>query len=312
MSAAWNVCRNASSNANACRRLAAVAALCLPLTLSGCFILSTTRRLPIPKPPISVQTTAPENLVAQLNQRWGAMDTLTATVEIQASVLKSKEGLAKDYTTFRGHILIRNPEMLRVVGQVPVLGTKMFDMASDGKTFSLYVPSKNKLYKGLNALKKKSASTVENMRPGFFLDALVVRGLEPDDLYAVTADVATQEDEARKHFYSVPEYILSIMRRNSGSAQLTPVRVITFHRDDLLPYQQDLYDKEGNLETEVFYDNYGDFGSGRYPSKVTIRRPLEEYQVVLTVEKISENIKLTDDQFQVTPPPDGTVVQKLE
>ena len=37
------------------------------------------------------------------------------------------------------------------------------------------------------------------------------------------------------------------------------MRVVTFHRDDLLPYQQDLYDSEGNLETEVFYGRYVDF-----------------------------------------------------
>jgi hypothetical protein len=56
-------------------------------------------------------------LVAQLNQRWAALESLNATVEIQASVLKSKEGVAKDYTTFRGHILMRKPEMLRVWGR---------------------------------------------------------------------------------------------------------------------------------------------------------------------------------------------------
>jgi hypothetical protein len=119
------------------------------------------------------------------------------------------------------------------------------------------------------------------------------------------------EDAARKHLYSVPEYILSISHHTPGSQQLRPVRVITFHRDDLLPYQQDLYDDEGNLETEVFYSNYADFGTSRYPSKVTIRRPLEEYQIVLTVEKVVENMVLTDDQFQVKVPT-GTVIQLLE
>ena len=37
-------------------------------------------------------------------------------------------------------------------------------------------------FKGSNAVKKKSANQLENLRPGFFLDAMVVRGLEPDDL----------------------------------------------------------------------------------------------------------------------------------
>jgi hypothetical protein len=160
-------------------------------------------------------------------------------------------------------------------------------------------------------LKKKSVNQLENMRPGFFLDALVVRGLEPDDLYAVTAVTETKAGEDNKHLYSVPEYILSIMRRKPGSPELTPVRVVTFHRDDLLPYQQDMYDKEGNLETQVFYSDYADYGTSRYPSKVTIWRPLEEFQVILSVEDVEENMTLTDDQFQIKIP-EETVIQKLE
>ena len=293
------------------RLLTLTAACALMLPLSGCFLFSTTRRLPIPRPPSMVQTVPAEVLVAELDQRWAALDTMVATVEMQLSVLKAKEGLAKDYTTVRGNILMRKPADLRVFGRVPVIGTRMFDMVSDGKNFTLWIPSRNKAVKGSNVLKKKSLSQVENMRPGFFLDALVVRGLEPDDLYAVTADTSTEEDAARKHFYTVPEYILSIMRRKPGSQQLTPVRVVTFHREDLMPYQQDLYDAEGNLETEVFYSKYVDFGTSRYPSKVTIKRPLEEYQIVLTVDKIVENMALTDDQFQIKVP-EGTEIQRLE
>jgi hypothetical protein len=207
---------------------------------------------------------------------------------------------------------MRKPEMLRVFGRVPVIGTRMFDMVSNGKVFTLYIPSRNKVVKGANALKKKSASQVENMRPGFFFDAMVVRGMEPDDFYSVTADSETLEDAARKHLYTVPEYILRITRRKPGSQKDTPVREITFRRDDLLPYEQNLYDSEGNLETHVTYSAYRDFGSIRYPSKVAIKRPLEEYQIVLTVESVTENQPLTDDQFQINNIPAGTVTQHLE
>jgi len=277
--------------------------------LSGC--LWTTRKLPIPKAPLVKQTLTPADLVTQVNQRWAALDSLNSTVEIQASVLKSKQGVAKDYTTFRGHILMRKPEMLRVLGQIPVLGTRMFDMASDGKNFSLFIPSKNLAVKGLDAVKKKSPNQMENFRPGFFLDAMVVRGLEPDDLYAVVADTETVEDKARKHLFTVPEYVLSISRSKPGTHELTPVRVITFHRDDLMPYQQDLYDSNGNLETVVDYANYQDYDSVRYPSTIIIKRPLEEYQLVLTVESIKENMTLTDDQFQIKIP-EGTKIKTLE
>jgi outer membrane lipoprotein-sorting protein len=288
-----------------------IASTLILLLLTGCSLVYSKRKLPIPQAPSNVETVTPDELVARLNQRWETLDSLVATVEIQASTLKSKEGVAKDYTTIRGHIMMRKPEMLRVLGQVPVLGTRAFDMASDGKNFTLLIPSKSMAVKGPNELRKKSANQLENLRPGFFLDALVVRGLEPDDLYSVVTDSETIEDAARKHLFNVPEYTLSISRRKSESHQLTPVRVVVFHRDDLLPYQQDIFDSEGNLETEVDYADYRDFESNKYPSRITIKRPLEEYQIVLTVDKVAQNQPLTDDQFQIKIP-DGTKIQNLE
>jgi hypothetical protein len=292
-------------------RLACLTALGPSLLLSGCFVISTTRRLPVPMAPERVQTVTPEELVARLNQRWGSLDTMTAKVEILTSVTKAKEGVARDYTRVGGIIVMRKPEKLRVLGRAPVIGLEIFDMATDGKNFTLYIPSKNIAYKGSNALTKKSPNQFENLRPGFFLDALVVRGLDPDDDYSVTADTETVEDTAKKHLLSTPEYILSIVRRKKGGHELTPVRVVTFHRDDLLPSEQDLYDEEGNLATHVSYRNYQDFGSGLYPATVTIKRPLEDSQIVLLVEKVTENVQVPEDQFQVSVPPE-TQIKNLQ
>jgi outer membrane lipoprotein-sorting protein len=285
-------------------RLASITALAPSLLLSGCFLFFTTRRLPVPMAPAVVQTVTPDQLVAHLNERWTALDTMTAKVEMLSSVLKTKEGLAKDYTRVGGIIVMRKPAMLRVLGRAPVIGLELFDMASDGKTFTLYIPSKNIAYKGSTAASKKSANQYENLRPGFFLDALVVRGLDPDEFYSVTSDSETIEDTAKKHLYFVPEYILSVTRHIAGSHRDQPVRVITFHREDLLPYEQDLYDGEGNLETHVIYSDYKDFGSGLYPSTVTIKRPLEDSQIVMLVEKVAENVAVPADEFEVHVPPD--------
>lgn len=279
------------------------------LLVSGC--LWTTRKLPVPKAPTVTQTVAPQELVARLNKHWDAIQTLVATVEIQPSVMKTEKGVATDYTSFPGHILMRKPGQLRVLGQVPVLGTKMFDMASDGENFTLLIPSKGAAYEGPSKLTKKSPNTLENMRPGFFLDAIIVRGLSPDEQYTVSADSDTVEDASKKHLLLIQEYILSVMRPIPGSQELRQLRVIHFHRDDLLPYQQDLYDDQGNLETQVFYGRYADFGDNKYPSTVTIKRPLEEYQVVLTVEKVTENMPLSDDQFHIKIP-EGTKIQQLQ
>jgi outer membrane lipoprotein-sorting protein len=288
-----------------------VAATGLCSLLSGCFIISTTRHLPVPKAPGAVVDYTPEQVVDLLNKRWQALQTLSATVEVQGTTLKTREGVARDYTSFPANILLRTPHMLRVFGRVPVLRTELFDMSSDGQTVTMYIPSQNKAYKGPATMRKRSENALLNMRPGFFIDALAVRGLEPDDLYAVTAETDTLEDAQKKHLILVPEYVLSIMRPHPGSHQLIPVRVITFHRDDMLPYEQDIYDAEGNLETHVSYQGYTDFGGPIYPSTVTIKRPLDEKQIVLTVDKVQVNMPLSDDQFAAKVP-SGTAVQTLE
>ncbi|HEX7728740.1 MAG TPA: hypothetical protein VF392_06870 [Terracidiphilus sp.] len=292
----------------ACRRLSSLALLPLAL-LTGCMF--TTRKLPVPKTPQVTQSVSPSVLVEQLDNRWAALDSFYATVEIQASTLKKKDGVEKDYTTFPGIIMMRKPESLRVYGRVPVIGSRMFDMVSDGTNFTLYIPSKSLVYKGANALHKHSANTIENMRPGFFFDAMVVRGLEPGDNYMVSADTETIEDAKKKHLIQIPEYILSVIRSQPGSREMKPIRVITFHRDDLMPYEQDLYDAEGNLETHVSYANYRSFNGTLYPTSVVIKRPLEEFQLMMTVEKVVQNMQLTDDQFQIKIP-DGTTLKSLE
>ena len=297
---------------NATLRLAAAGSLALPILLTGCSLFPTIRKLPVPKPPTITQAATPDELVTRLNTRWQALNTLTATVEIQATVYKSKEGTEKDSPTSHGHIWIQKPEMIRVYGTY--LGMKAFDMASDGKSFTLSSPLQKKFIKGSNSLKKKSANALENLRPQFFLDALVVRGLDADDLYEVIADAPTVEDTARKHLYSIPEYILNISRRKPGSQQMLPVRRVYFHREDLEPYEQDIYDSEGNLDTQVIYDAYQQFDSITYPASIVIRHPLdetEEIKIVLTVDDVHENQVFADDLFVVTPS-EGAVIQTLE
>lgn len=291
------------------RRPPSVAALLLPLLLTGCsYFMPTKRHLPVPIAPPIVQTATPEELVKQLNQRWDALNTLTATVEIYATELKTSEGLAKDFPSCRGYILMRKPNMLRVVGTY--FGVKIFDMASDGSQFTLVMPTKDLAVEGSSTVKEKSANPLENLRPGFFLDAIAVRGLDPGNEFMVAGDSETIEDAARKHLYDEPEYVLSVMRPKAGPEKL-PLRVITFHRDDLLPCDQDIYDSNGNLETQIFYSNYATFSAGKYPSKVTIKRPQEGIQLVLTVERVEENVNLPNSQFEVKIP-EGATIKNLK
>jgi hypothetical protein len=180
------------------------------------------------------------------------------------------------------------------------LQTKMFDMATDGTGFALVIPPKSEIYKGLNASKGTSPIWYENLRPGFLFDSMLVRGLEMDDLYSVISETTTEEDKASKRLMTQPEYILNVVRRKPNSQELYPVRVVHIHRADLLPYEQDLYDDQGNMETQIFYSAWQDYGGTKYPSAITLKRPLGDYpfELKVTVERISPNTPLTNDQFQ--------------
>ena len=254
------------------------------------------------------ETISPEDLVKQVNVRWDALNTLTATVEISATQTKTTAGTATDFPSCRGFILMQKPKNLRVVSTC--FGVKIFDMASDGSHFTLVVPRKNTVFEGADTVTQRSDNPLENLRPDFFLDALAVRGLDPDNEFMVSSDIETVPDAANKHLYIEPEYTLSVTRHKQGQENL-PVRTVTFHRDDMLPYDQYVYDKNGALETQVFYSNYQTFSAGKYPSKITIKRPQEGIQLVLDVERVEKNVPMPADQFRVKIP-EGATIKELK
>ena len=299
----------------AVHRLQSLAALCvlalaLP-ALTGCASLFISKRkLLVPIAPATVQNASADELVAELNQSWDKFQSMTATVDILASHLKTKEGVATDYPNFRVNLLLRKPNALRVLGHAPIIQTTLFDLASDGTHFTLVVPPKKKIFEGLNASKGTSDIWYENLRPDPLFNSMVIRGLDADELYSVTSESITEEDVARKRLLLHPEYVLSIVRRKPNSNELYPVRVVRFHREDLLPCEQDLYDDQGIMETQVIYGPYKDFQGQKFPSTITLKRPQDEYQLVMTVERVTANPSLTDDQFQIKIP-EGYTIQHM-
>jgi hypothetical protein len=285
--------------------LFAAPAIAFALLLSGCsYFLPTKRHLPVPIAPPSVQTFSPEDLVKLINSRWDALNTITVTAQITA------HNKTSDYPSFRCNIVMQKPKMLRVLGRF--FGVKAFDMASDGENFTLVIPQKNLGIKGPDTATDNSATDWENLRPDFFRDAIFIRGLDPDDQYMVASDSETVADPAKKHLYIEPEYVLNVMRRKSSHENL-PVRTVTFHRDDMLPYDQYVYDSNGVLETQVFYSDYTTFSAGKYPSKIVIKRPREGIELDLAVEQAHEmgNSDLPAGEFNV-PIPEGYTVKNLK
>jgi outer membrane lipoprotein-sorting protein len=276
--------------------------------LDGCLV--RTRKLKQVKMPSVVMTATADDLLKAINDRCNQIHSLSATVVFQASVGGPRKGREKTYTSFNGYILLRKPESLRVIGLVPVLHTRAFDMASDGTTFKMWIPHENKVFEGSNTVTNESPNTLENFRPNVFSDSLLIKCIGRDDLVTLTSNDETKLDPKTKQMMLQPEYDLLVLRRKSNSQEMVPVRVIHFNRVDLRPYEEDIYDSKGDIQTQAIYAPDQTFGPVRFPGSITIKRPLEEYQIVVTIQKLVTNQTLTDDQFELSPPA-GAIVQEL-
>ncbi len=281
--------------------------LLLPL-LNGCLV--HTRTIKRPKMPPVVMTATADDLVKSINDRCQTIQSLFATVEFQATVGGPRKGKEKTYTSLSGYILLRKPESLRVIGFVPVLHTRAFDMASDGSTFKLWIPHDNKVFEGTNTVIHESSNTLENLRPNVFSDSMLIKCIASDDLVTLTSDTETKLDPKTRQFVVQADYDLLVLKRKGGGQELIPERVIHFNRVNLQPYSEDIYDAEGAIQTQTIYGPDQKFGTVMFPGTITIKRPLEEYQIVITIQKLVTNQSLADDTFQLKTP-QGAKVEEL-
>jgi outer membrane lipoprotein-sorting protein len=291
------------------RRGASLALMLALPALNGC--LWHTRRVPQATMPENVLSAEPEQLVDIINKQYDAVQSLSATVTFTATQGGTLKGVETTYTSFSGYILLRKPGSLRVIGFLPVVHTRAFDMASDGKTFQLWIPPKNKVVEGTNAEPvKPSTNTFENMRPYIFFDSLLIRKIDPDEELLPTSDSDTEVNPRTKKLEIDPQYVLTVLSRQGESNIVHARRVIHFSRIDLRPVEEDIYDQNGQVQTIATYGPMQTFGTEHFPGTITIKRPLDQYRILVTLQKLTVNQPLNDEQFQLTIP-EGTPVQKL-
>jgi hypothetical protein len=251
-------------------------------------------------------------LVNGVNDRYAAINSLTATVDFQATTGGARQGKQTDITPFHGYILLRKPAMLHVIALLPVVRTHAFELTSDGQTFKLVIPPRSRAIVGANRVTKPSANALENLRPDIFLDSVLVKSIEPERLVYLTNTSQTRRQG--KKLVETPEYDLHIGEEDPQATDglkvhvLKPTRVIRFSRLTLLPIGQDIYDADGGVETHVEYGPYRQFGTAHMPSSIVIQRPREAYQITISVQKVDHvNQPLGDEQFALKIPSDYKV-----
>jgi len=271
--------------------------------LSGCLFRTRMQSRQFSNRPL--KTATQQDLVDYVNAQAAKIQSLQATVDIDSSAGDPKTGQITDYKEIRGYVLARKPSTLRMKGLMPVVRNTAFDMVSDGQEFKIWIPPTNKFVVGANNAPPQPDKRLENMRPQYIYDALLMPEIGADEIAILDKGYEIVLD-SRKHQVEQPNYILQVIRKGTQGWYLS--RKIEFSRIDLLPYQQKIYDEQGNVATDAHYQDYKDYGGTTFPSTIQIERPRESYDFTLNMLKLEINKTLTDDQFALDQPTGAIVV----
>jgi outer membrane lipoprotein-sorting protein len=272
--------------------------------LSGCLFRTRTLERQFSDRPL--KTATQQELIEYVNTQAAKIQSMQATVDIDASAGDVKNGRITDYKEIRGYVLARKPAMLRMKGLLPLVRNTAFDMVSDGLEFKLWIPPTNKFVVGLNSADNyRPDKRLENMRPQYIYDALLIPEVDRDDIAVLENGYETVLD-SKKHRVEQPDYQLAVIRKGPQGWYLS--RTIEFSRSDLLPHRQRIYDQQGNVATDAHYQNYKDYAGTTFPGTIEIERPRENYDITLSMVKLEINRALTNDQFSLEQPPGAEVV----
>jgi outer membrane lipoprotein-sorting protein len=272
--------------------------------LSGCLFRTRTVERQLSDRPL--KSASQQELIEYVNSQAAKIQSMQATVDIDASAGDPKNGRITDYKEIRGYVLARKPAMLRMKGLLPLVRNTAFDMVSNGQEFKLWIPPKNKFYVGLDdGDNYQPDKRLENMRPQYIYDAVLMPEIAQDEIAVLENGYETVLD-AKKHQVEQPNYALAVIRKGPQGWYLS--RKIEFSRTDLLPRRQRIYDLQGNVATDAHYQGYKDYAGTTFPSTIQIERPREDYDITLSMVKLEINRALTDEQFALEQPPGAEVV----
>ena len=274
------------------------------LPLTGCLFRARKVEVLYSKAPLKAATQ--QELLDYINTQAAKVQSLQATVDIDTSVGGVKNGKVTDYQQIRGYVLVRKPAMLRMIGLMPVVRNRAFDMVSDGAGFKLWIPPKNKFVEGRNDQRTPGGKALENIRPQQIYEALLVPQIDPQNEIAVMENAFEIVNDGKGHRVEQPDYEVAVIRKTEHGWYLS--RKIIFSRTDLMPHRQLIYDENGDLATNARYDDYKDYNGANFPSQIEIWRPQEEYDITLTLVKLEMNQQLGDDKFALPQPPGAEVV----
>jgi len=273
----------------------------------GGAVRTTTTVAPKARP--VVKDASPEELLDRYNQMALGVKSVDATVELKPTAGSKYSGIIEEYHEVKAFLLAARPADIRVIGQAPVIGTTVFDMASDAETFRVSIPSKNKFLVGQVAAERTGSKPIENLRPQHLLDAL----LWPEIRKEETVLPEEFNDETARY------YVLTVLR---GGYRTEILRKIWFDRADLQVSRLQSYGPKGALLSDVRVSDWqplvGDqehpgaaatSGVAAFPRAIRIDRPHDDYRLDLQISKVTLNEEIPAERFKLEQPAGSELVR---
>ncbi len=274
----------------------------------GCGGRVVTGHTVVAQKPVARDATR-EELLESYNRIARSTRSLNATVELKPTAGSKYSGVIDEYHEVKAFLLAERPAEIRVIGQAPVIGTTVFDMASDGDTFRVSIPSKKKFLVGMVAIERASSKPIENLRPQHLLDAL----LWPEIRKEESVTLREFNDENTRY------YILTVLR---GGYQVEVLREIWFDRADLQVARLQTFGPKGLLLSDIRLADWqlpdtaagqtaaaaSSDGAASFPRAIRIDRPHDDYTLDLQVTKVSMNEAIPAERFKLEQPAGSELV----
>jgi hypothetical protein len=291
------------------------------LVMSGCSSLFRVKRTVTVTPLLGPLTQASTTqLIAEAN-RMAAVRSIKGKIDIQIEDTSFAEsGIAEKYRTADGTVYLQRPGQIYLKIQAPFVGTNIAEMTSDGEHFRVAVLQGDEKYKrfvrGTNSAdypklemdepivgdkKKKgkngerTVSTLSNLRPQHFTDALLISPIGPRDasgLIYVQSEFYQEEADTRPRAKKNERvvrgyYLLDELAPNSETGARL-VRRFWFDRvSGIRLARLQTFDKAGLLDSDVSYTdpkNFGEDGRLVMPSRIELTRPHDRYKLSVSYQ----------------------------
>jgi hypothetical protein len=284
--------------------LAAISCACVPKNgVTGHTKLDHSQ-IPVAKDATREELLEAYNLIARSTR------TLNATVELKPTAGSKYSGVIDEYHEVKAFLLAARPAEIRMIGQAPVVGTTVFDMASDGDAYQVSIPSKKKFLVGAVATERVSIKPIENLRPQHLLDAL----LWPEIRKEESVTLREFNDENARY------YVLTVLR---GGYQVEVLREIWFDRTELQVARMLTFGPKGILLSEVRLANWQPLDpavaqsapaapstvTASFPRAIRIERPHDDYKLDLQVTRVAINEEIPAERFKLEQPAGAELIR---